>query len=64
MKKNNLYKKRLKILTCAKSIIKFDGWNDKLVFSISDNLRVPSENILILFPRGYLDLLKFFSSMS
>tara|TARA_Y100000590_G_scaffold468786_1_gene653111 strand:- start:2339 stop:2968 length:630 start_codon:yes stop_codon:yes gene_type:complete len=62
MKKNNLYKKRSKILTCAKSIIKFDGWNDKLILSISDNLKVPSENILILFPKGYLDLLKFYIS--
>ena len=60
MKKNKLYLVKKQILEEAKKIIIDEGWNDKLFHSISKKNKFKFQEIRLLFPNGYLDLLKFY----
>ena len=60
MKKNKLYLVKKQILEEAKKIVKDNGWNDKLFYLISKNNKFKPQEIRLLFPNGYLDLLKFY----
>ena len=60
MKKNKLYLFKKQILEEAKKIVKDNGWNDKLFYLISKNNKFKPQEIRLLFPNGYLDLLKFY----
>ena len=60
MRKINLILKRKEILEISKKYIVRDGWNEDLFESISKNSKFNIKEILILFPEGYLSLLKFY----
>ena len=60
MRKNNLILKRKEILKISKKYIVRDGWNEGLFESISKNSKFKIEEIKMLFPGGYLSLLKFY----
>ena len=60
MRKINLILKRKEILKISKKYIVRDGWNEGLFESISKNSKFNIKEILILFPEGYLSLLKFY----
>jgi len=60
IKSNNLlYKKRLAILESAKRIVMFHGWNNNTFNMIAKNKNFSINEMNILFPEGYVDLLKF-----
>ena len=60
-KKNNslLYKKRLAILDLSKKIVVKNGWNQNTFTLIAYHSNFSINQINILFPRGYDDLIKF-----
>ena len=60
MRKINLILKRKEILEISKKYIVRDGWNEDLFESISKNSKFNIKEILILFPEGYLSLIKFY----
>ena len=60
MRTVNLNLKRKKIIEISKKYIVKDGWNEDLFESISKNSKFNIKEILILFPEGYLSLLKFY----
>lgn len=60
MSKNNLNLKRRKILNESKKYVVTNGWNESLFKSITKNKIFKIDEILILFPEGYLSLLKFY----
>ena len=60
MKKNKLYLIKKEILEEAKKIIIDKGWNSKLFYLISKRNKFKLQEINLLFPNGYLDLLKFY----
>ena len=60
MSKNNyLLNKRLKVLVIAKNIIAKDGFNSKAFIKISKNTAINENEIHLLFPDGYNDIIKF-----
>ena len=56
----NIKVKRKAILEEAKKHIIKGGWNNKLFISISENKKFKYEEIMSLFPGGYIALLKFY----
>ena len=60
MSKNNLNLKRRKILNESKKYVVTNGWNESLFKSITKNKIFKIDEILTLFPEGYLSLLKFY----
>jgi len=60
MKIVNLNLKRKEIIEISKKYIVKDGWNEDLFESISKNSKFKINEIKILFPEGYLSLLKFY----
>ena len=60
MRKINLILKRKEILEISKKYIVRDGWNEDLFESVSKNSKFKINEIKILFPEGYLSLLKFY----
>ena len=60
MSKNNLNLKRRKVLNESKKYVVTNGWNESLFKSITKNKIFKIDEILILFPEGYLSLLKFY----
>ena len=51
---------RLDILKVAKKHIFFDGWNDKIIDSIARKSKFKSEEIGVLFPKGYKSILELY----
>tara|TARA_B110000014_G_C20071736_1_gene558999 strand:+ start:308 stop:961 length:654 start_codon:yes stop_codon:yes gene_type:complete len=58
--KNNLNKRRLKVLETAKKIIPFEGWNENIIKFVSNKSNLSIFEIEALFPNGYRDLLEFY----
>ena len=60
-KKNNnlLNKKRLAILDSSEKIVVKNGWNQKTFTLIAKNSKFSINEINVLFPGGYEDLIKF-----
>ena len=57
---NDLEKKRLKLINISIDIIIENGWNKTLFKKISNQKKISSDELNILFPDGYKDmLLKF-----
>ena len=51
---------RKKILKEAKICVVNNGWNDNLIFFISENSNFNYEEIRVLFPNGYRELLQMY----
>ena len=60
MRTVNLNLKRKEIIEISKKYIVKDGWNEDLFESVSKNSKFKINEIKILFPEGYLSLLKFY----
>ena len=60
MRTVNLNFKRKEIIEISKKYIVKDGWNEDLFESVSKNSKFKINEIKILFPEGYLSLLKFY----
>jgi len=60
MKNEILKNKRLKILSNAKKHIPFDGWNEKILSTVANDLKIPINEIHALFPKNYRDLLELY----
>ena len=58
--KNRINKRRLEILGVAKKIVPYDGWNENIIQSISNESNISVVEIHSLFPNNYKDLLKFY----
>jgi len=54
----SLDKKRLELINLAKKTVSKYGWNDSLFEKISFNNRINPEELFILFPDGYKQMLK------
>jgi len=54
----SLEKKRLELVNLAKNIVNKYGWNDSLFEKISSRHRIAHEELAILFPDGYKQMLK------
>ena len=54
----SLDKKRLELINLAKKTVSKYGWNDSLFEKISFNNRIYPEELFILFPDGYKQMLK------
>ena len=54
----SLEKKRLELVNLAKNIVNKYGWNDSLFEKISSRHRIAHEELTILFPDGYKQMLK------
>ena len=50
----------LKILSNAKKHIPFNGWNEKILSTVANDLKIPIGEIHALFPNNYIDLLKLY----
>ena len=53
---------RLDILKIAIKHDLFDGWNHEIIDSIASKSKFKSEEIAILFPKGYKSILEFYLS--
>ena len=51
-------KKRLEFVNLTKKTVNKYGWNDSLFDKISSNHRITHEELIILFPDGYKEMLK------
>ena len=60
MSNTKLDSMRKKILTESKKHIVNQGWNENLFEIIKKNNKLIKDKIVVLFPEGYLSLLKFF----
>ena len=60
MKSKKLKNKRLKILSNAKKHIPFNGWNEKILPTVANDLKIPIDEIHALFTNNYIDLLKLY----
>ena len=58
IKMKSLEKKRLKLVNLSKKIVKEYGWNDSLFENISFHNRISYDELIILFPDGYKEMLK------
>jgi len=58
-KKSLIYKKRLNILKLSKNIIVKNGWNENSLKVISEKTNFSLNELNVLFPEGYKDLLIF-----
>jgi len=54
----SLEKKRLELVNLAKNTVNKYGWNDSLFEKISSHNRITHEELVILFPDGYKQMLK------
>jgi len=54
----SLEKKRLELINLSKNIVKKYGWNDSLFEKISSHSAIRHDELIILFPGGYKDMLK------
>ena len=54
----SLEKKRLELVNLSKNIVKEYGWNDSLFENISFHNRIDYDELIILFPDGYKEMLK------
>ena len=54
----SLEKKRLELVNLAKNTVNKYGWNDSLFEKISSHNRITHEELVILFPDGYIQMLK------
>ena len=54
----SLEKKRLELVNLSKNIVKEYGWNDSLFENISFHNRISYDELIILFPDGYKEMLK------
>ena len=54
----SLEKKRLEIVNLSKNIVKEYGWNNFLFEKISFHKRISYDELIILFPDGYKEMLK------
>ena len=57
---NKLEKKYLNILESSKKHIIFEGWNNNVFNLVAKDLKILVEDINLLFPNGYKDLLKVY----
>ena len=60
MKKIDLNRIRLEILDIAKIKLINVGWQDELLNSIEASSNFSKEQILSVFPEGYISILKFY----
>jgi len=58
-KKSSVYKKKLNILKLSKNIIVKNGWNENSLKVISEKTNFSLDELNVLFPDGYKDLLIF-----
>ena len=54
----SLEKKRLELVNLSKKIVKKYGWNDSLFEKISSHNKINHDELIILFPDGYKEMLK------
>ena len=54
----SLKKKRLELVNLSKNIVKEYGWNDSLFENVSFHNRISYDELIILFPDGYKEMLK------
>ena len=54
----SLEKKRMEMVNLSKNIVKKYGWNDSLFKKISSHNRLSYDELIILFPNGYKEMLK------
>jgi len=54
----SLEKKRMEMVNLSKNIVKKYGWNDSLFKKISSHNRISYDELIILFPNGYKEMLK------
>ena len=54
----SLEKKRLELVNLTKNTVNKYGWNDSLFEKISFNSRISYNDLIILFPNGYKEMLK------
>ena len=61
MKKKNktLEKKRLELLNLSISIVSSSGWNNLLFKKISKQKNISINKLELLYPNGYIDMIKF-----
>ena len=60
MKKNNyILDKKLKVLVIAKNLLAKDGFNSKTFKNISKNIEIDEDEMHLLFPKGYIDIIDF-----
>ena len=55
---NSLAKKRMEMVNLSKNFVKKYGWNDSLFKKISFHNRISFDELIILFPNGYKEMLK------
>ena len=53
----NIQKKSLEILNFSKDIVAKYGWNESLFNNLKKAKKINSDNLKVLFPNGYIDLL-------
>jgi len=58
IKINALYKRRLELLNLSKDIVAKYGWNESLFKKISSHKKISHDELIILFPDGYIEMLK------
>ena len=54
----SLEKKRMELVDISKNIVNKYGWNDSLFEKISSHNRISYDELIILFPNGYKEMLK------
>ena len=54
----SLEKKRMEMVNLSKNIVKKYGWNDSLFKKISSHNKISYDELIILFPNGYKEMLK------
>ena len=54
----SLEKQRMEMVNLSKNIVKKYGWNDSLFKKISSHNRISYDELIILFPNGYKEMLK------
>ena len=59
VKINNLHKNKTNILNLSKKIIEQNGWNTLLFKKISAQSDININDLTVLFPDGYIEMLKF-----
>tara|TARA_Y100000590_G_scaffold469458_1_gene657142 strand:+ start:2528 stop:3163 length:636 start_codon:yes stop_codon:yes gene_type:complete len=60
MKNHKINKKRIEIINLSKDLIIKYGWNDLLFQRIKEHKKINVQELEVLFPNGYKEMIRFF----
>ena len=60
MKNQKINKKRIEIINLSKDLIIKYGWNDLLFQRIKEHKKINVQELEVLFPNGYKEMIRFF----